>query len=95
MKGMGVEPETIHAGAANLFKSPVFRETLSGVTGATIELYDTDGAVGAARGAGLGAGVYSSANEAFASLSRLVSVEPRNRDEYEEAYQKWYNMLNK
>ena len=95
MKGMGVEPKTIHAGAANLFKSPVFRETLSGVTGATIELYDTDGAVGAARGAGLGAGVYSSPNEAFASLNRLESVEPRNRDEYEEAYQKWYNLLNK
>lgn len=95
MRDMGLEPETIHAGSANLFLSPVFRETLAGVTGAVIELYDTDGAVGAARGAGIGAGVYSSASEAFASLNRLATIEPRNRDEYEGAYKKWYEMLNK
>jgi len=95
MKAMGVEPRTIHAGSANLFLSPVFRATLSGVTGAVIELYDTDGAVGAARGAGIGAGIYASAAEAFSSLQRLATVEPESRDEYEEAYMKWYNILNK
>lgn len=49
MEGMGIPVEKIHAGHANMFLSPIFRETLAGTTGATIELYNTDGAVGAAR----------------------------------------------
>lgn len=39
----------IHAGHAKMFLSPIFRETLAGVSGATIELFDTDGSVGAAK----------------------------------------------
>ena len=56
MRGMGMDISVIKAGKANMFLSPIFRETLAGVSGATIELYDTDGSVGAARGAGIGAG---------------------------------------
>mgnify|MGYP002855506058 FL=1 len=95
MREMGVEPRTIHAGDANLFRSPVFRQALSGATGAVIELYDTDGAVGAARGAGIGCGVYSSAAEAFASLQRLATFYPENQEEYGQAYMKWCELLNK
>ena len=50
MEQMGIPVQKIHAGHANMFLSPIFRETLAGVTGAVIELYDTDGSVGAARG---------------------------------------------
>ena len=53
---MGMDIKKIHAGKANMFLSPLFRDTLAGVSGATIELYDTDGSVGAAKGAGIGAG---------------------------------------
>ena len=70
MVEMGMEISKIHAGNANMFLNPVFRETLAGITGATIELYDTDGSVGAAKGAGMGAGVYKDHNEAFASLEK-------------------------
>ena len=49
MEGMGIPVQKIHAGHANMFLSPIFRDTLAGVTGAVIELYDTDGSVGAAR----------------------------------------------
>ena len=83
----------IHAGKANMFLSPLFRETLSAVSGATIELYDTDGAVGAARGAGLGAGIYRDADEAFSSLKRLLVVEPSQGDAYREAYNRWKSFL--
>ena len=56
MQQMGMDIHKIHAGKANMFLSPLFRDTLAGVSGATIELYDTDGSVGAAKGAGIGAG---------------------------------------
>ncbi len=46
MEQMGMDVKKIHAGHANMFLSPLFRETLAGVSGATIELFDTDGSVG-------------------------------------------------
>ena len=93
MEEMGLRVNKIHAGRANMFLSPIFRETLAGVSGATIELYDTDGSVGAARGAGIGAGIYSSAAEAFSTLERLAVVEPSGRDEYCDAYERWKSYL--
>ncbi len=97
MKDMGMEVEKIHAGHANMFLSPIFRETLSGVTGAVIELYDTDGSAGAAKGAGMGAGIYKDNNEAFATLDRLAVIEPKETDRaaYEDAYRRWLDCLNR
>ena len=57
MEQMGMTVDRIRAGHANMFLSPLFRQTLASVSGAPIELYDTDGSVGAARGAGIGAGI--------------------------------------
>jgi len=97
MENIGIHAKVIRAGKANMFLSPVFRETLSGVTGATIELYDTDGSIGAARGAGIGSGYYASAAEAFSSLQKLDTVQPdvAKKDQYEEAYQSWKTLLEK
>lgn len=95
MQNMGMELNKIHAGRANMFLSPLFRDTLAGVSGATIELYETDGSVGAAKGAGIGAGIYTNHNEAFASLKKLAVIEPeeRKRDEYLNAYAEWKAIL--
>ena len=71
MQQMGMDIKKVHAGKANMFLSPLFRDTLAGVSGATIELYDTDGAAGAAKGAGIGCGYFKDHNEAFASLKKL------------------------
>ena len=88
--------KTIRAGRANMFLSPLFRDTLASVSGATIELYDTDGSIGAARGAGLGAGIYANEDEAFASLRCLAVVEPSNDTApYREAYLRWKEILLK
>ena len=76
MAQMGMEIQTIKAGYANLFLSPLFRQTLANVTGATIELFDTDGSVGAAKGAGIGAGIYKDSDEAFATLQHHGTVRP-------------------
>lgn len=94
MEQMGMNVNKIHAGHANMFLSPIFRETLSGVTGAIIELYDTDGSIGAAKGAGIGAGIYKDNNEAFATLEKLEVIEPSNTQEYAEAYEIWKYRLN-
>ena len=95
MQSLGMTLDKIHAGKANMFLSPIFRETLAGVSGATIELYDTDGSIGAARAAGLGAGFYTSPDEAFASLNRLAVIEPDEKlaEQYKEAYQRWKNHI--
>ncbi|MCM1451010.1 MAG: FGGY family carbohydrate kinase [Clostridium sp.] len=96
MKEMGLEVSKIHAGKANMFLSPIFRDTLAGVTGAEIELYDTDGAVGAARGAGIGAGIYKSAAEAFSTLAKLDTIVPAaERAPYLQAYANWKACLAK
>ena len=95
MAGMGMDIRKIHAGKANMFLSPVFRETLAGVTGATIELFDTDGSIGAAKGAGIGAGIYKDRHEAFASLERLETIEPANREACTEAYLRWKEELER
>jgi xylulokinase len=91
MNQMGIETKTIRAGHANLFLSPIFRQTLANITGATIELYNTDGSVGAARGAGIGAGIYKNAEEAFATLKKIIIVtpEPENVAASMAAYEQW------
>lgn len=97
MEKMGMEVKKIHAGNANMFLSPLFRNTLASVSGATIELFDTDGSVGAAKGAGIGAGIYKNNDEAFATLERVSEIEPdaANTDQYREAYSTWKSRLEK
>ena len=97
MKQLGIFPSVIKAGKANMFLSPLFREALSSVSGATIQLYNTDGSQGAARGAAYGAGYFNSLSEAFANLTKVYEVEPDDNKikQYKEAYLRWKEKLNK
>jgi xylulokinase len=97
MNGIGLSARTIRAGHANMFLSPVFREAFATVTGARVELFDTDGAQGAARGAGIGAGVYASTREAFAGLRAVQTAEPdpAKAGAYSEAYTRWESALQR
>jgi xylulokinase len=79
-----------------MFLSPVFCETLANISGATIELYNTDGAQGAARGAGIGAGIYKDFSEAFNGLDKVETITPSSYSEVvTAAYQEWLAALNK
>ena len=90
MRDMGMDIKTIKAGHANLFLSPLFRRTLAAVTGATIELYETDGSVGAAKGAGIGCGIYKDSDEAFSTLKLKAIEQPvSDADQYKAAYNNW------
>lgn len=95
MQQMGMDIHKIHAGKANMFLSELFRNTLAGVSGATIELYETDGSVGAAKGAGMGCGIYKDHDEAFATLKKLAVIESdeKRRAEYLQAYSLWKETL--
>lgn len=97
MQSIGIDTKVIRAGFANMFMSDIFRQTLAGTSGATIELYDTDGSIGAARGAGIGAGIYKTPTEAFASLQKIKVVEPDKNNEaaYKAAYGQWKEILEK
>jgi xylulokinase len=95
MDAMDIDIRVIRAGNANMFLSPIFREALAGVTGSVIELYDTNGAAGAAKGAGIGAGIYASPAEAFASLQKIEVVEPDVllAGQYYDAYMVWKDFM--
>ena len=95
MKTTGIRPSVIRAGNANMFLSPIFRDTLAGLTGAVIELYNTDGSQGSAKGAGVGAGYYQNFREAFSNLKKIKVIEPdkKSHDKYLTAYQTWLSQL--
>jgi xylulokinase len=96
MERMGMNIRKIHAGRANMFLSKTFRDTLASTSGATIELYETDGSIGAAKGAGMGAGIYKDHDEAFSTLKKLAVINPdeAHRGQYLEAYANWKETLN-
>ncbi len=96
MKETGIVPKVIRAGAANMFQSAVFREALSCITGTEILLYNTDGSIGAARGAGIGSGYYKSVKEAFAGLKEVGVTTPdkSKTGAYQDAYSNWEKYLN-
>ena len=94
MRAGGLHPTVVKAGRANMFLSDVFAQAFADVTGLTVELYQTDGSVGAALGAGIGAGVYATSDEAFQHMRPLQLVRPGpNAEAYETHYQRWKGLL--
>jgi xylulokinase len=97
LRDIGLKSKVIRAGNANMFLSPLFREAFVNTIGARLELYDTDGAKGAALGAGIGCGVYSSFEEAFDGLKMIRAEEPdaTKAEQYSLAYSSWLKYLEK
>lgn len=95
MKSMGIQAKTVKAGDANMFLSPLFAQTFATVTDTVVELYNTDGSQGAARGAGLGAGIYPDYAACFAGLActRTIRPEQELQATYEQVYQRWRTLL--
>jgi xylulokinase len=97
MNGLGIQSTVIRAGHANMFLSELFCTAFVNVTGAALELYNTDGAQGAARGAGVGIGYYHSPDEAFTHVNCIRHYEPDEtlRKQYAGHYQSWKTLLNR
>ena len=97
MREMGMKLSTVKAGHANMFLSDIFAETFSNLTDCRLEFYNTDGAYGAARGAGLGSGFYASTEEAFRGMKLIRSIEPDKSERVRmlEIYSGWKKNLLK
>ncbi|MEM6348389.1 MAG: FGGY-family carbohydrate kinase, partial [Bacteroidota bacterium] len=96
LQEMGLEVNKLKVDSQNLFRSPIFGQTIANLSGATIEMLDTNGAVGAARGAGYGAGIYESLEEAVGQQKVLLTYEPEmDTEAYEAAYKAWKTILEK
>ena len=91
MQKMGVQLTTIRAGYANMFLSDVFAATFANISNCVVELYNTDGALGAARGAGVGAGYYDDFASCFTGMHVVSCIEPQQQSQQlvAEAYQNW------
>jgi xylulokinase len=97
MQEMGMQMKTIRAGHANMFLSDVFAEAFANTSGCLVELYNTDGAQGAARAAGVGAGIFANFSESFVGMEKIKVYEPEKikMEYYKQAYMKWKNGLHK
>ncbi|CAL1519993.1 FGGY family carbohydrate kinase [Chitinophaga sp. MM2321] len=94
MAEMELDIHRVRAGHTNMFLSPVFREAFANTANVVIELYNTDGAQGAARGAAVGAG-YVNLKEAFHGMECLSVIEPDAalQTQFRDAYGNWLNGL--
>ncbi|MCF8364416.1 MAG: carbohydrate kinase [Bacteroidales bacterium] len=93
----GITRKVIRAGNANMFLSGLFCQTLATISGAEIQLYDTDGALGAARGAALGAGFYQNPRHCFSTMKMLKVFQPQIelKNQLDEVFDKWNIHLKK
>lgn len=89
MRSNGLRPDVIRCGKANLFQSDLFLEAFVNSTGVPVELYENDGSVGAALGAGIGAKIYARPAEAFSLIKPVQYTEPSLTSSYEPVYQDW------
>lgn len=92
MRENGMHPTVIRAGRNNMFSSDVFLECFVNACGVPVELYQNDGSMGAAIGAGIGVGELTLEN-AFNNVKAIKVVGPTKQDEYETVYQEWNGLL--
>lgn len=93
MRENNMNPTVIRAGKANMFYSPVFTEAFVNATGVPVELYQSDGSIGAAIGAGIGAKAFANEQEAFSKMKPLQLIEPTNAAIYNALYEDWKKVL--
>jgi xylulokinase len=95
MQEMGLPLHRIRAGYANMFLSELFSETFANCSGCPVELYNTDGAVGAARAAGFGSKYYPQLKDCFRGMEIVRRVEPEKNKttRIKEIYGQWKKEL--
>ncbi len=95
MGQMGMRMQTVRAGYANMFLSDIFAKTFANTTGCAIELYNTDGALGAARAAGVGVGVFSDFATCFTGMELVKLIEPDKElaQQTRDVYERWKGNL--
>lgn len=95
MREMGMSIRTVRAGHANMFLSGLFAQTFADVTGATVELYEADGAQGAARAAGVGADLVAKSDLAKGLTLKKTITPGTDAEAVKAAYQDWFGLLKR
>ncbi len=96
LKEMGLGVDVIRVGNDNMFQSRIFSMTIATLLGNHIEVVETTGAVGAARAAGVAAGIYHTVEAAFGDTKPSVIFEPRlNFAQCTLAYNQWTSCLDR
>lgn len=94
LKNDNAQITVIRAGNDNLFRSEIFSNTVATLIGHEIEIYNTTGAVGAARAVGLIDGDYQKFGENIIKNDHVMTYLPlQNKEPYLEAYQNWKKEL--
>ena len=94
MQSDGIAPKVMRAGNDNLFRSTIFSNTVSTLMGQEIEIYNTTGAIGAARACELHNGDFKTFGKRIIENDFVMGFKPsENNKEYERAYTKWKKEL--
>ena len=91
MKEMGLGIGVVKAGNSNLFQSKVFIEAFVNTCNVELEIYNTDGSQGAARGAGIGIGHFPIGSDTFKGLSVIEKIHPKHEigEKFSQVYGDW------
>lgn len=92
----GIQPNRLKAGYANMYLSEVFTQTIVNTANLSVDLLESDGAFGAALGAGLGINYYKSEQEAVAQIKKIKTINPI-QDQLaitKESYNRWKDLVN-
>jgi xylulokinase len=96
LNSSGIVPQKIKAGYANMYLSSIFSSTIVNASNVPIQLLESDGAYGAALGAGIGCHYYKSVQEGINSLQLLSEIRPdQNKNKTMDFYEKWKSELLK
>ncbi|MEL6132185.1 MAG: FGGY-family carbohydrate kinase, partial [Bacteroidota bacterium] len=96
MKDMGIKMGSLKVGNDNLFQSDIFARIVATLTQTSIEVLDTSGAVGAARGAAaglMGSDIFSFF-QSQTPILKHISPDPASAP-YHHVYQDWQLNLNR
>ena len=96
LNSSGIVPQKIKAGYANMYLSSIFSSTIVNASNVPIQLLESDGAYGAALGAGIGSHHYKSVHEGINSIQLLSEILPdQNKNKTLDFYEKWKSELLK
>jgi len=90
----GVQPKVMRAGNDNLFRSEIFSTTIATLTNQDIEIYNTTGAIGAARACNLHKGDFDAFSKVILENDYVMTYQPlKEKEAYQKAYETWKSEL--
>ena len=94
LKSDGIKINVMRVGNDNLFRSEIFTNTIATLMETEIELYNTTGAIGAARAAGLHDGGFDTFGSYIMDNDHVMTFMPiKDKESYAKAYQNWKKEL--